>query len=66
MMNWVYAWYDPKLHGSPADIARSIHRVTLCGLVARCPYTRMQDDLGEQMARAAAPPLIGAGMESER
>lgn len=61
MLNWVYAWYDPKRHGGPGDVARTIHRVTLCGLVARCPYTRMQDVLGEQMASVAAPPLIGAG-----
>ncbi len=66
MMNWVYAWYDPKLHGSPGDVARTIHRVTLCGLVARCPYTRMQDDLGERLARSEAPPLIGAGVEGGR
>ena len=66
MLNWVYAWYDPKLHGTPGDVARSIHRVTLCGLVARCPYTRMQDVLGEQMASAVAPPLIGAGPGSAR
>ncbi len=64
MLNWVYAWYDPKLHGGPADVARTIHRVTLCGLVARCPYTRMQDALGAKLAREAAPPLIGAGVES--
>ncbi len=64
MLNWVYAWYDPKLHGTPGDVARTIHRVTLCGLVARCPYTRMQDTLGAKLAREAAPPLIGAGAES--
>jgi AcrR family transcriptional regulator len=61
MMNWVYAWYDPKRHGPAGDVARTIHRVTLCGLVARCPYTSMQDVLGEQLASVAAPPLIGAG-----
>lgn len=66
MMNWVYAWYDPRHHGTPGDVARSIHRVTLCGLVARCPYTRMQNALGEQLASVAAPPLIGAGAEDAR
>jgi len=66
MLNWVYTWYDPKRHGTPADVARTIHRVTLCGLVARCPYTRMQAALGEQLSSVAAPPLIGAGAGAER
>ncbi len=62
MMNWVYAWYDPKQHGSPSEVARTIHRITLCGLVARCPYTRLQDTLDERLAGVAAPPLIGLGV----
>jgi AcrR family transcriptional regulator len=60
MMNWVYAWYDPKQHGPPSDVARTIHRITLCGLVARCPYTRLQDTLDERLAGVISPPLIGA------
>ena len=59
MMNWIYGWYDPKQHGSPSEVAHTIHRVTLCGLVARCPYTRLQDTLDERLASVAAPPLIG-------
>lgn len=66
MLNWVYTWYDRRRHGTPADVARTIHRVTLCGLVARCPYTRMQNALGEQLSSVAAPPLIGAVAEVER
>ena len=61
MMNWVYAWYDPKQHGPPSDVARTIHRITLCGLVARCPYTRLQDTLDARLASVATPPLIGLG-----
>jgi TetR/AcrR family transcriptional regulator, cholesterol catabolism regulator len=61
MLNWVYAWYDPKRHGAPGEVASTIHRITLCGLVARCPYTRMQDALGARLETVAAPPLIGAG-----
>jgi AcrR family transcriptional regulator len=37
MLNWVYAWYDPSTHGTPQEVARSIHRLALCGLVAQCP-----------------------------
>jgi len=61
MMNWVYAWYEPKQHGPPSDVARTIHRITLCGLVARCPYTRLQDTLDARLASVATPPLIGLG-----
>ncbi len=60
MLNWVYAWYEPKHHGAPGDVAATIHRITLCGLVARCPYTRMQGELDARLATLAAPPLIGA------
>jgi AcrR family transcriptional regulator len=37
MLNWVYGWYEPDRHGSAGTVARSLHRVALCGLVARCP-----------------------------
>jgi len=37
MLNWSYGWYDPRQHGTPEDVARSIHAVAVCGLVARCP-----------------------------
>jgi AcrR family transcriptional regulator len=37
MLNWVYAWYDPARHGPAQEVARSIHGLALCGLVARCP-----------------------------
>ncbi len=37
MLNWVYAWYRPGRHGTPQQIARSIHRIALTGLAARSP-----------------------------
>ncbi|MBI5710302.1 MAG: TetR/AcrR family transcriptional regulator [Candidatus Eisenbacteria bacterium] len=37
MLNWVYAWYDPARHGTPQDVARSIHGLALCGLRAPWP-----------------------------
>jgi AcrR family transcriptional regulator len=42
MLNWVYAWYDPARHGTPADVARTTHRVALSGLVARAPSRASQ------------------------
>jgi len=38
MLNWSYGWYDPGLHGTPEDVARTIHAVAVCGLVTRCPH----------------------------
>jgi TetR/AcrR family transcriptional regulator len=37
MLNWSYGWYDPQRHGTPEDVARTIHAVAVCGLVTRCP-----------------------------
>ena len=32
MLNWVYGWYEPGRHGTPGDVARSLHRLALSGL----------------------------------
>jgi AcrR family transcriptional regulator len=32
MLNWIYGWYDPERHGSPDELAITIHRMTLCGV----------------------------------
>lgn len=37
MLNWMYGWYEPGRHGPPEVLAQTIHRIALCGLVARCP-----------------------------
>jgi AcrR family transcriptional regulator len=42
MLNWVYAWYDPERHGTPHQVARTVHRVALSGLVARSPTRAAQ------------------------
>ncbi len=39
MINWSYGWYDPKLHGTPQDVARTIHAVAVYGLVGQLPST---------------------------
>jgi AcrR family transcriptional regulator len=33
MLNWTYGWYEPGKHGSPAEVASTIHRLALRGLV---------------------------------
>jgi AcrR family transcriptional regulator len=44
MLNWIYAWYRADRHGTPHEIARSIHRMALCGLVAKCPSSSLLAD----------------------
>ncbi len=60
MLNWIYAWYQPRIHGSPRKLARTIHEMALCGLVADSPYREVQDLLETRFAIAAPPPLVGA------
>ena len=54
MLNWVYAWYEPARHGTAFDVARTIHRTCLCGLVAQdsIPFNRE----GVERRLAARPP----------
>jgi AcrR family transcriptional regulator len=51
MLNWVYAWYDPGRHGHPHDVARTIHRIALSGLVARSPSRAAQSATERAMDR---------------
>ncbi len=65
MLNWTYGWYDPRHHGSPQDVARTIHTLAVCGLVARCPQ-RFAEDRSQRHADAIMPlPLLGNPGRSE-
>ena len=59
MLNWSYGWYDPQHHGTPRDVARTIHAVAVCGLVAHCPHRSAQGNLERYLGAIAPPPLIG-------
>ncbi|MCX7168786.1 MAG: TetR/AcrR family transcriptional regulator [Proteobacteria bacterium] len=59
MLNWSYGWYDPKQHGTPQDVARTIHALAVCGLVARCPHRMAQGNLERYLGAIAPPPLVG-------
>jgi AcrR family transcriptional regulator len=54
MLNWVYAWYEPARHGTPFDVARTIHKLCMSGLVAKNPI-RFNPE-GVEMRLAAHPP----------
>ncbi len=51
MLNWIYAWHQPRRHGSPQQVARSIHALAMGGLAAPVP---------------ARTPLAGAARRVER
>ncbi len=55
MINWVFAWYEPERHGSPFEVARTIHRMTLAGLSLQ-PLPSDEVDRVEQVLRAAPNP----------
>ncbi len=40
MLNWSYGWYDRGRHGTPEDVARTIHSVAVYGLLGRAPDDR--------------------------
>lgn len=56
MLNWSYGWYDPRQHGSPEDVAKTIHTLAVCGL--GCSYRFVQRDLERDLGASAVPPLV--------
>lgn len=60
MLNWIYGWYDPALHGPPEELARTIHRIALCGVVAQCPFQDLQERLDRNLAAMDRRPLLGS------
>ncbi len=61
MLNWIYGWYRPPVHGGPRQLARTIYEVALCGLVARSPHRQVEDRLEAHLANLGMAPLLGAG-----
>ncbi|MFP3940000.1 MAG: TetR/AcrR family transcriptional regulator [Thermoanaerobaculia bacterium] len=59
MLNWSYGWYDPEVHGPPRELARTIHRIALCGVVSHCPFQDVQESLEQSLAAMDWPPLLG-------
>jgi len=59
MLNWSYGWYDPRHHGTPQDVAKTIHALAVCGLVARCPKRVDADNLEHHLGSIVPPPLFG-------
>ena len=66
MLNWTYGWYDPARHGTPGEVARSLHSLALCGLVSKRPnrVSETQDTLTRKFSVVPPAPLIGARRSS--
>jgi AcrR family transcriptional regulator len=66
MLNWTYGWYDPPRHGTPGEVARSLHALALCGLAGKCPnrVTGTHDTLERKFSVVPPAPLIGARRSS--
>jgi len=59
MLNWIYGWYDAERHGEVAEVAHTIHKMALAGMVARCPRRMVPDEgLDDRFGRAR--PLLAA------
>jgi AcrR family transcriptional regulator len=37
VVNWVWAWYEPKRHGKPHDVARTLHALVVRGATGHLP-----------------------------
>ena len=59
MLNWIYGWYRPEVHGSPRQLARTIHGIALAGLAARGAGAPVQERMEAHVAAVETPPLLG-------
>ncbi|MBI5494541.1 MAG: TetR/AcrR family transcriptional regulator [Deltaproteobacteria bacterium] len=58
MINWVWGWYEPDRHGSAEDVARTISRVALSGLVGTARHAGMQEAVEKKLVKVERRPLI--------
>lgn len=58
MLNWLYGWYEPEVHGTADEVARTIHNIALCGLVTHCPHRPVQDRMERLLEGVNRPSLI--------
>ncbi|MEW5847459.1 MAG: TetR/AcrR family transcriptional regulator [Myxococcota bacterium] len=58
MINWVWSWYRPRRHGSPREVARTLHRILLAGLIDHDPFRAVQEDVERRMTSVRRAPLI--------
>lgn len=59
MLNWSYGWYEPRLHGTPQDVAKSIHALAVYGLVGGRPQSPASGTLDGRRGARTTPALAG-------
>jgi AcrR family transcriptional regulator len=59
MLNWLYGWYEPSIHGGPQTVAMTIFRTTLCGVVTDCPRQILRESPDLSLSSVEARPLLG-------
>ncbi|MEK6630706.1 MAG: TetR/AcrR family transcriptional regulator [Acidobacteriota bacterium] len=58
MLNWVWAWYEPKQHGTARDVARTIHATIHRALTGRAPARPSWTAVDAALDRLALRSLI--------
>lgn len=66
ILNWTYGWYRPSEHGSPEDLARTFHRLALCGFRPGCPAAGDVAGIDEKLREHPSPPLLQLVGSTER
>lgn len=59
MLNWIHGWYRPEVHGSPRELARTIHGIALGGLAAGGRHHQIEERIEARLAALRTPPLLG-------
>ena len=60
MLNWVYGWYEPARHGTPGEVARSLHHLALSGLTGGYS-ARDASDIERRLSNVTPLPLLRGG-----
>jgi AcrR family transcriptional regulator len=66
MLNWIYSWYEPKHHGDPLEVARTMRHLILYGAVKSCPAIDSEHDLETHLEITEALPLVGSADPKKR
>lgn len=66
MMNWVYAWYNPRRHGPADRIIRTIHGMAISGIVGGAGIHPPPGAIDEERAVTKLPSLVRRSGIKER
>ncbi len=55
MMNWVFGWYEAEHHGQARDVAHTIHRLAMSGLVSAGSPSSVREEMDRRIASGELP-----------